>query len=45
MCKLCSFHGLTRNVENALYILFLPVANPEILHIGNTALYDNTSPT
>ena len=27
-----------------LYILFLPVANPEILHIGTTALHDNTSP-
>ena len=28
-----------------LFILFLPMANPEILHIGKTALYDNTSPT
>ena len=28
------------------FILFLPVANPEIpLHIGNEALYENTSPT
>ena len=28
------------------FILFLPVANPEIaLHIGKAALYDNTSPT
>ena len=28
------------------FILFLPVANPEILlHIGKTALYDNTSQT
>ena len=27
-----------------LYILFSPVANPEILHIGTTALNDNTSP-
>ena len=27
-----------------LYILFLPVANPEILHIETAALNDNTSP-
>ena len=41
---MCSFHELTRNVENC-FILILPVANPEILHTGKTALYDNTSPT
>ena len=28
------------------FILFLPVVNPEILlHIGNTSLCDNASPT
>ena len=28
------------------FILFLPVVNPEILlHVGNTSLCDNTSPT
>ena len=28
------------------FIVFLPVANPEILmHIGKTALYDNTAPS
>ena len=27
------------------FILFLPVANPEILHIEKTSPYDNTSPT
>ena len=43
---MCSFHVLARNVETVLIILFLPVANPEILlYIGKTALYDNTSPT
>ena len=46
MYKMCSFHGLARNFETVLIILFLPVANPEILlYIAKTALYDNTSQT
>ena len=43
ICKMCSFHALTRNVET-VFILFLLVANPEIpLHIGKKTLHNNTS--
>ena len=37
--------GIDKQYWNC-FILFLPLANPEIqMHIGKTALYDNTSPT
>ena len=45
-CIKCVFFMDWQGVLALCFILFLPVANPEILlHMGKTALYDNTSPT